>query len=64
MHKWKIEVVEPSIDDLLGDEIMVPVMRSAGLSAEEFRLQIRRMACDLAHRQQAGAEHSACCQAH
>ncbi len=47
MQKWKIDVVEPSVDDLLDDEIMIPVMRSAGLNAEELRLQIRRAACVL-----------------
>jgi hypothetical protein len=28
---------EPSLDDLLADEVMEPVLRSAGLEAEEFR---------------------------
>jgi hypothetical protein len=28
---------EPSLDDLLADEVMTPVLRSAGLQAEEFR---------------------------
>ena len=63
MQKWKIDVVEPSINDLLGDEIMIPVMRSAGLSADELRGQIRRVACGLQHRQR-GGESEACCRAH
>ena len=28
---------EPSLEDLLADEVMTPVLRSAGLEAEEFR---------------------------
>jgi len=64
MQKWKIDVVEPSIDDLLGDEMMIPVMRSAGLSAEELRVQIRRVACGLAHRQMGAETAPGCCQAH
>ncbi|HUN48910.1 MAG TPA: hypothetical protein VMU85_20425 [Stellaceae bacterium] len=61
MQKWKIDVVEPSIDDLLGDEMMIPVMRSAGLSAEELRGHIRRVACGLAHRQHGAEAAKACC---
>ncbi len=64
MQKWKIDVVEPSIDDLLGDDIMIPVMRSAGLSAEELKTQIRRVACGLAYQQLGADGGKACCQAH
>ena len=28
---------EPSLEDLLADEVMTPVLRSAGLQAQEFR---------------------------
>jgi hypothetical protein len=28
---------EPSLEDLLADEVMTPVLRSAGLEAREFR---------------------------
>jgi hypothetical protein len=28
---------EPSLEDLLADEVMTPVLRSAGLEAQEFR---------------------------
>jgi hypothetical protein len=28
---------EPSLEDLLADELMTPVLRSAGLEAQEFR---------------------------
>ncbi len=37
MRNWKSGGVEPSIDELLGDEVMVPVMRSAGLCAGDLR---------------------------
>jgi hypothetical protein len=48
MQRWKMSVVEPSLDDLLGDEIMIPVMRSAGLSAEQLRADLRATAQRLA----------------
>ncbi|HVM80617.1 MAG TPA: hypothetical protein VMU06_16470 [Stellaceae bacterium] len=48
MRKWKITVVEPSLDDLLADEMMEPVMRSAGVSAADLRAELRRAACRLA----------------
>ena len=44
MRRWKIDVVEPSLDDLLDDAIMIPVMRSAGTSAETLRLALREAA--------------------
>jgi hypothetical protein len=28
---------EPNLEDLLADEVMTPVLRSAGLKAQEFR---------------------------
>ena len=28
---------EPSLEDLLADEVMTPVLRSAGLETQEFR---------------------------
>ncbi len=37
MRKWKMASAEPSLDELLGDELMIPVMKSAGLSAEDIR---------------------------
>jgi hypothetical protein len=50
MRRWKIDVVEPSLDDLLDDEIMTPVMRSAGTSAESLRAALRETACRIAGR--------------
>jgi hypothetical protein len=37
---------EPSLEDLLADEVMEPVLRSAGLEPQEFR----RMMMDTARR--------------
>jgi hypothetical protein len=48
MRRWKMSEVEPSLDELLGDEIMIPVMRSAGLSAEQLRAELRLAASRLA----------------
>lgn len=46
MRRWKMPKREPSLDELLGDEIMVPVTRSAGLD----RTELRRLLEDLARR--------------
>ncbi|HTS91530.1 MAG TPA: hypothetical protein VMG55_05990 [Stellaceae bacterium] len=54
MRKWKITVVEPSLEDLLADEMMEPVMRSAGVNAEELRAELRRAACRRARREGGG----------
>jgi hypothetical protein len=35
---------EPSLEDLLADELMTPVLRSAGLEAQEFREMMARTA--------------------
>jgi len=45
---------EPSLEDLLADEVMTPVLRSAGLEAQEFRdmmVQTARRIEDRARRQ-------------
>ena len=47
MPKWRM-AGEPSLDELLGDEVMVRVMRRAGLDAAE----LRRRLVELAHRLQ------------
>ena len=54
MRKWKITVVEPSLEDLLADEMMGPVMRSAGVSADDLRAELRRAACRLARLDRGG----------
>jgi hypothetical protein len=35
--KWLSKGREPSLDELLGDEMMAPVMRSAGIAEAELR---------------------------
>ena len=37
MRRWKMAGVEPTLDELLDDEVMVPVMRCAGLSPDDLR---------------------------
>ena len=61
MQRWKISVVEPSLDDLLGDEIMIPVMRSAGLSAEQLRAELHETARRLAQLKTRPRADPGCC---
>lgn len=44
MRNWKTPGVEPSIDELLEDEVMVPVMRSAGLCVGDLRALVSETA--------------------
>lgn len=37
MRHWRLKITEPSLDDLLDDEMMAPVMRSAKLDRGELR---------------------------
>ena len=41
---------EPSLEDLLADEVMTPVLRSAGLEAQEFREMMVQTARRIEHR--------------
>jgi hypothetical protein len=43
---------EPSIEDLLADEVMTPVLRSAGLEAQEFREMMAETARRIESREQ------------
>jgi hypothetical protein len=43
---------EPSLDDLLADEVMTPVLRSAGLEAQEFREMMAETARRIDSREQ------------
>jgi len=61
MERWKMSVVEPSLDELLGDEIMIPVMRSAGLSVEQLRAELRETAHRLARLKTKSRSESGCC---
>jgi 2-hydroxychromene-2-carboxylate isomerase len=48
MGGWKMTMIEPTLEDLLDDEIMTPVMRSAGLDAAELRARLAETARRLA----------------
>ena len=61
MHQWKMSEVEPSLDDLLDDDIMIPVMRSAGLDADQLRTELRRAAGRLAGLKARPANKNSCC---
>jgi len=61
MRRWNMGVVEPSLDELLSDEIMIPVMRSAGLSAEQLRAELRQAARRLARVEPKAPTESRCC---
>jgi hypothetical protein len=43
---------EPSLEDLLADEVMTPVLRSAGLEAQEFREMMAETARRIEGREQ------------
>lgn len=43
MVRWHF-MVEPTLDELIEDEIMVPVMRSAGIDAVRLRAALAEMA--------------------
>jgi hypothetical protein len=44
MTGWRMTMIEPTLDDLLDDEIMAPVMRSAGLDAAQLKARLRETA--------------------
>lgn len=54
---------EPSFDELLGDEIMHAVARSAGLSREELRLKLLQIARGLAVGRSNNRRRQTCCEA-
>lgn len=41
---WKMTMIEPTLDDLLEDEIMRPVLRSAGIDAARLRANLAEAA--------------------
>jgi hypothetical protein len=61
MRRWKMSEVEPSLDDLLEDEIMIPVMRSAGIDAAQLRAELKRAAGRLAGLRARPASKGTCC---
>ena len=50
MTSWKMTMIEPTLDDLLDDEIMTPVMRSAGVDAVRLRARLAAQARRLSDR--------------
>jgi|GEM_PF-2131468 hypothetical protein len=65
MQRWKMSEVEPSLDDLLNDEIMIPVMRSAGVSAEQLRGELKQAAARVARTKiQTNPSGGRCCWIH
>ena len=44
MPQWLPKGREPSLDELLGDEMMAPVMRSAGIAEAELRALLASLA--------------------
>jgi hypothetical protein len=44
MTRWKMTMIEPTLDDLLEDDMMGAVMRSAGISADELRAKLSETA--------------------
>src|SRR5471030_2541354 len=77
MTQWKMTMIEPTLDDLLADEIMTPIMRSAGIDVDELRARLAETARRLTARaapwtvrrvpsrrtpgQEIGGKHEACC---
>jgi hypothetical protein len=50
MTGWKMMMIEPTLDDLLDDEIMMPVMRSAGVDAGQLKARLAEQARRLSDR--------------
>jgi hypothetical protein len=48
MPRWLPKGREPSLDELLGDEMMAPVMRSAGIAEGELRALLAALAARVA----------------
>jgi hypothetical protein len=44
MAGWKMTMIEPTLEDLLEDDMMGLVMRSAGISAAELRAKLSEVA--------------------
>jgi hypothetical protein len=63
---WKMTMIEPTLDDLLDDEIMTPIMRSAGVDVNELRARLaetaHRLTAQKPPRQPAARRrHESCC---
>ena len=60
MRRWKLSEVEPSIEELLSDEIMALVMRSSGVNAEDLRALLRNAARRRAPQARCGCVEAIC----
>jgi len=60
MRRWKLREVEPSIEELLSDEIMALVMRSSGVNAEDLRAMLRHAAYRRAPQARCGCADAIC----
>jgi hypothetical protein len=43
-QRWRVMMAEPKLDDLLDDDVMESVMRSAGIDGAELRARLAAMA--------------------
>lgn len=48
MTRWQMTMTEPSLEDLLDDEVMDQVLRSARLDAAQLRARLADLARNLA----------------
>ena len=60
MRSWRM-IGEPSLKDLLGDDIMDPVMRSAGVSGDDLRRTLAELARRLDPAATAKWPEASCC---
>ena len=60
MTGWKMTMIEPTLDDLLDDAIMTPIMRSAGVDAAQLKARLGETARRLTERKIAPPPHRAC----
>lgn len=63
MTGWKMMMIEPTLDDLLEDEIMQPVMRSAGIDAIRLKADLAETARRLGPGAVAAGQRRPCVQA-
>ncbi len=59
MRTWRM-TGEPSLKELLADDIMAPVMRSAGVSGDELRRSLADLARRLGPSVAKWPQHSCC----
>jgi hypothetical protein len=60
---WKMTMIEPTLDDLLADDIMRPVLRSAGVDAARLRASLAEAARRLGANLNMPVHHKNCSEA-